>query len=211
MFPVVEEKILPYVYDFLSVAFDKGVRTRKIILFGSAARGNMRPESDIDIFFDIDNAKEAERLLEKALYEFETIARTRWWPRRIKYPIKPIAGRLSGTEWDALRHDIVGHGVTLFGPYEELPKNMGQYSLFTYDISRVSPAKKVFVLRQLFGYSSVKRGKEYRSKGLVDAAGGTRISKNSILVPAQGTNDFFDFFRKNKVQAQIREVWMRKE
>ncbi|MCK5233357.1 MAG: nucleotidyltransferase domain-containing protein [Candidatus Aenigmarchaeota archaeon] len=206
-----EKKILSYVYDFLSVAFDKGIRAEKIILFGSAARGNMRAESDIDIFFDVSDTKKSEKILEKSVYEFDDIAQKRWWPRKINHPIRPISGRLSDSVWDALRHEIISYGVTLFGSYEVLPKGLLQRALFTYDISRASPAKKVFVLRHLFGYTTIKGEKKYIKKGLVELSGGFRASKNSIFVPSAKTNEFFELFKKNKVPAKIHEIWVRDE
>ena len=65
-----------YVYDFLSLLFDKMKRRNKIkavILFGSAARNTAQKSSDVDIFIDVDkkDKPEVDEIVKESLNEFE--------------------------------------------------------------------------------------------------------------------------------------------
>ncbi|HLC53577.1 MAG TPA: nucleotidyltransferase domain-containing protein, partial [Candidatus Nanoarchaeia archaeon] len=66
--------MMQYIYDFLSIFFDKLKEKEKltsIILFGSNARGNARKDSDIDIFIDTKNRDEISPIVKESLNEFE--------------------------------------------------------------------------------------------------------------------------------------------
>lgn len=90
-----------------------------VALFGSVARGNPRPESDIDLLtvHDGDRNRVHDALVEAALELRKTPqcarVRSQGLPSE-PYPLLLSRGRLAETPWILL--DVADHGIILFDP-----------------------------------------------------------------------------------------------
>ncbi len=204
--------ILPYVYDYISVlleADDVRKPLRKIILFGSYATGDFDEESDIDIFLDFHDGSDLNRietLVRKWEKRFYAISSKKWELMGINAPVSSIIGNINDSKWEELKNEIISSGITLYGKFEELPKDLKQCHLFTYSLEKLKQDKKMKLIRVLFGYSTI--GKTGR-KGVIYATGGKKLGPNNVLVPAENTREIQKIFNSFGVTPEIREVWIR--
>ena len=149
------ENLFPYIYDFLSIlAEDKKAKNRikRIILFGSVSTGEHDKESDIDLFIDIwseKNIKEVETSIKEAEKRFYILSEKKWSVLGIDMPIKCVVGALDSSEWKDLRHEIISSGMTLYGKFEELERDIKHYALFNYTLSKMNQKKKMIGKNQV--------------------------------------------------------------
>lgn len=205
--------IFPYIYEYVSVLFeDSEIKrlTKRIILFGSVARGEFDSKSDIDIFLEVSPnlAERAEGLVRKSEKRFSIIAGKRGF-LGIKNPIKTIVGNLGEPRWKELKSEMISYGITLYGKFESMPENLSHHSLFSYSLSKIPQKEKMKFLRMLFGYTIKKGGKEYRQTGLLEEIGGEKLSPNSILVPTEKSREIQKTLNSFRVTPEIREVWIK--
>lgn len=208
------KNLFPYIFDYISMLFEsKDVRKylRRVILFGSVAVGEHDEKSDIDLF--LDTPKDKVKIIEKAVKysekRFYAVSEKKWSLSGVSTPIKSIVGDLESSRWKEIKSEIISSGITLYGKFESLPENLSHYSLFTYSLSRLSQKEKMKFLRKIFGYKSIKQGKEYIQDGLLAELGSTKLTSNSILVPVGKSREVQKIFNSFKITPEIREVWMR--
>lgn len=201
--------MLEYIYDFLSIFFDKlkeKDKIKQIILFGSFARGDARKDSDIDLFIDVEgkNKEDISELIRESLNEFELKAEKTWKLKGISNPIVPIVDDLNIEKWKELRQDIESYGKALYGNYQG-KKVVKQKILITYDISRLRQKDKMRIIRRLQGYK-LKRGKKiYEQKGIIEQIKAEKLS-NAILIDREHYKKMIDLLRSNKVPLKIIEL-----
>lgn len=206
--------LFPYIYEYISLLFENAEikrLTKKIILFGSVARGDFDTESDIDIFLEVHPsvAKKIEEQVRKTEKRFSVISEKRWVPQGIRNPIKTIVGNLQESRWRELRSDIASSGITLYGKFESLPKNIKHHALFSYSLSKLPQRRKMKLLRTVFGYSVKKKTKLYKQTGMLEEIGGEKLGPNSILVPLEKSREMQKLFNSFKVTPKIHEVWIK--
>ncbi|MCD6591195.1 MAG: nucleotidyltransferase domain-containing protein [Candidatus Aenigmarchaeota archaeon] len=206
--------IFPYIFDYLSILFeDEEIKksVRRIILFGSVARGDFDRKSDVDIFVDVPETSRGkiEKLVRKAEKRFYSISSRKWELMGVEFPISSIIGDLNAPRWKELKNDIIASGITLYGKYEELPKGLEHYVLFNYSLSPLTQNRKMKLLRRLFGYA-IRKGKTvYRQMGVLEKIGGKKLSSNTILIPAEKAREIQKFFTSFGVTPEMKEVWTR--
>ncbi len=83
------------------------------------------------------------------------------------------------------------------------------YMLVFYTLKYLPQKEKVKVLRELQGYSERKYGKSYKHSGLVQKFDARKLGSNVILVPVGGMVEFQNFFSKNDVKIEVKEVWLK--
>lgn len=208
------KNLFPYIYDYISILFEnRKIReyVRGIILFGSVATGEHDKKSDIDLFIDVSksNTQLVEKIVEDADKRFYTVAESKWSLIDIKIPVKCIVGDLQDDMWKEIRAEIISTGIMLYGKFEALPEKLKHYSFFTYSMRNLSQKEKMKFLRSLFGYKSIKDGKEYLQKGALDVIGGKKINYNALLVPIEKSREVQKFFNSFKITPEIRELWVR--
>ncbi|MDI6738253.1 MAG: nucleotidyltransferase domain-containing protein [Nanoarchaeota archaeon] len=204
--------IIAYVYDFLSCLFEKKVPVKRIILFGSMARGDFDGESDIDLFIEPkqeSKTKEIEMQIKEIKKEFESVKEHTWKLKRIDYPIREIVGNLDAPVWKTLKQDIISNGIMLYGKYEAPPKEVRHYALVNYSLESMKQKEKMKFLRALQGYSAKKNKKVYAQEGLLQRISGKRLAKNIVLIPLEEMAKIKALLDKFKVNAEIREVWLK--
>ncbi|MBU0898403.1 MAG: nucleotidyltransferase domain-containing protein [Nanoarchaeota archaeon] len=208
------KNLFPYIYDYISVLFENieiKRSVKKVILFGSVARGEFDKESDIDVFLEVSSSlvEKTENLVRKSEKRFSLISEKKWIPLRIKNPIKTIVGDLEEPRWKELKLEIISYGITLYGKFESLPEKLSHHALFTYSLSGLPQKRKMKFLRTFFGYRIKKKTKLYEQIGIVEEIGGKKLGSNSILIPLEKSRDVQKFFNNFKITPEIREIWMK--
>src|SRR3989344_9115949 len=130
-------ELFSYIYDFLSQLLEHEEilqSVQKIILFGSAVRGDFHSTSDIDLFIDTSSASKIQKIvkIEQSLFE-KRIEKT-WALRGITLSIKIQIGDLSHSRWETLNDQIAQYGKVVYGPYEQAPKKLQHFVLITYEL-----------------------------------------------------------------------------
>lgn len=208
-------KILAYIYDFLSLAFENELirkETKEAILFGSVSKKSYDKESDIDLFFNITNKEkisDVEKELREVLKSFEIKAEKSWGLKKINFPISFVVGLLEDEKWASLREEIITTGKILYGQYKEMPNKVSQKYIIYYSLNNLKRKEKMRFIRGLFGYSIRKGKKEYKQKGLLESLAGSKLSSNVILINQQNLHEIKMFFNENKVKYRIIESWIR--
>ncbi|MFH0840635.1 MAG: nucleotidyltransferase domain-containing protein [bacterium] len=171
---------------------------KKIYLFGSAVRGELEKESDIDLFIDVEEkpVKEIEKAVASALSRFyQSNDYEKWKQMKFTYPFSFQVGELE--KWE-LKTSVFAEGILLysrevgFSPLErqvlfiiQLPKNKKKYLSF---------------IREMYGR------KEYLSKGRLEQAKGKKISTNIIILPKENQTKIEKFLQKEKINYSLQEI-----
>jgi len=179
---------------------------KRVLVFGSVARGDFDDESDIDVFVHVDGTYD-EKGIRDRLHLFEmTLEARRYTLEGLVNPISLHIGNLN--EQEGLRSTIAASSVTLYGPSDISPSNLRPYALFELDMSDKDRAKKVRMWRTLYGYEQKVGDKTYRSPGLVNKAGGMKIGRGVFMVPANAMKELTDLLNREVVAYSVREIWI---
>jgi predicted nucleotidyltransferase len=172
-----------------------------VVLYGSFARGDTSPKSDIDLLL-IFNSKAEARRQEERVAEILTRA-------RVKRLIVPTCmGIEELRESPDLLFNVLRDGKVLYrriGVESLIPGNAlggGPMVIYEFDLAGLSHQKKVKLNRVLYG---VQVGK-YSYAGLVEQRGGHRLGKGAIMVPADTEAEFDGIFNSNKIKAKKKYV-----
>jgi predicted nucleotidyltransferase len=175
------------------------------VLFGSVASGEFDRESDIDVFVDADKT-EGKAVL-GLLSSFEKTFGEKWRLKGIANQLSVTVGDLNSKEWEDVRRAIQSYGLTLYGQYEELPKGIRPFVLFSLDFKGISRSRKVGLWRKLYGYAQKVGKKSYKTEGLLRRLGGTKVDRGVVLVPTAGAAELKGFLGKNKISFRLVEFW----
>lgn len=86
--------------------------------------------------------------------------------------------------------------------------DLRQHMLIFYALKYLPQKEKVKVLRELQGYNEKKFGKTYEHDGLVQKLNAQKLGSNVILTPINKFTQFQNFFSKNNVKVEVKEVWL---
>lgn len=175
---------------------------KDIILFGSVARDDFSPESDLDLFFNVITEKDAQRLEEELKPINNLFYKSKIYElskqKDITHPIKAKIGVLD--QWE-LKSSILADGIILHGKYKSDITGEG-YMLISF-----SPIKDITqrnrIMRTIFGRDE----KYFKKEGLAIKVGGVRISPTAFIIPLQFSSEVVSFLRKEKIDFQLREIW----
>ena len=100
-----QTQLIGYALSFASFLLDSkiGDKINKIILFGSVARGDFNPESDIDLFIDADKRLEKEINNLLLLFKFSEAQKV-WEMKKVTNGLSLKVGSLS--QW-GLRREVI--------------------------------------------------------------------------------------------------------
>ena len=196
--------LIGYAHAYLSFVLPRlKTKVKDIILFGSVARGDFGPESDVDLFFNGITEEEAKKLEWelKSLQKLFTTSKIQelWEQKGITNAITVKAGVLE--QWE-LRGSLLAEGLLLQGKYAGKIAGEGQMLFSLPAIKNL--AKRNRIMRALFG----RKEKNFKKKGLVPERGGTKMSPTVFMVPLQFSPEIVGLLRKEKIDFQLREMWM---
>jgi len=202
MLDMKSKELVAYASAFVSFILPK-IDVKEIILFGSVARGEAEKESDIDLFFDIENKEKEEKtakLIKNELEKFhKSNAAETFSLRGIKNKISIKVGELD--KW-SLKRSIISDGIMLYGQYKEIPKDMKSLILFNIQpIKNITKRNKI--IRELFG----RKEKKYKKIGLLEKFDGKKLSPSSFIVSKEYSRDFINFLGKEKINFSLIEIF----
>lgn len=205
MNPLNKFDLISYAAEFVSFLLRDDQLNKEeikgVILFGSAARGDFGPESDIDLFINLyrkDSEEKIRETIQKRLDKFyRSESYERWELRGIENEINLKIGVLD--EWE-LKQSIVAEGISLYGEYQEVPEGT-EMSLFTFE--PIKPVKRRNkVIRKIFGRSDT------RSKGMVEKLSGRKLTPRSFMVPRKNTSEVKKFLDRNDVNYEMFQIYL---
>jgi len=196
------QQAIAYAQNALSFVFLDATLIKKcnaIYLFGSAARGEMEKESDIDLFFDFGSEEEKkEAALHAALKRFyQSQDFQKWKLLGFTYPFSIKVGKLE--EWE-LRTSVQADGILLYSK-EPLISETKRHILITYTLPR-KKTRYLSLVRTLFG----RNEKGYKDTGIMGASHAKKIASTVILVPKEHVKPVFDLLQKEKIEYSFIEV-----
>jgi len=199
-------ELISYALSFAAFLLrDKNIseNTSKIILFGSAARGDFDKESDVDIFVE---TSLNEKLFQKQLNLFNK-SKVGEYHRLsgVRNEIVLKTGQLK--KWEGLHESISEDGIILYGKYEEKPEGIERYTMFKISVEKRKFSLKVKIWRRLYGYKQKTNKKTYETKGIIETLGGKKMEKSIIVIPAEKSKEFKGFLNKNNVEFLVNEIW----
>lgn len=196
---------IAYAQNAVSFIFlDSGINDfiKSIYLYGSAVRGELANESDIDIFIDCyaDKDRIVEGIAKSALSRFyKSKDFDKWKLYKFNYPILIQAGNLMS--WH-LKSSISSEGILLYSKKSEILPAVRKV-LFTYTL----PKKKknyFHFTRTLFG----RKEKNYKDKGLLGVVNGIKISTNVVMVPKENQQKIMRFMQQEKIDYSMKEIYL---
>jgi len=173
-----------------------GVKT--VILYGSFARGDFGPKSDLDLFIITDKAGARNAVL-RALAELEL-------DRRIQ-PTVRTEQELRKTDTGLLQNVFDDGKVIYLREPMEIPVKallgLKPFSIFIFELTHLDQKTKARFNREMYDRS---RGR-YKYDGLLGEIGGRRLSRGCVLVSTSAKARLLRFFKKYSVRVQEIEVW----
>lgn len=178
---------------------------RSAVLFGSAARGTAKKDSDIDLFIECD--RDAEDAAWMALLALD---------RQFGVNFSVIYYRPE--ERDAFDkqflESIVRQGRVLFGGLPNVTPaelDLQPLRLVSYRTGRLSPGTRARFLREIDGYETQKRvgRKTYvvRKPGFLKDVGGWRVGRGAVVVPEEKIEAFDEILRRHGAKRHIIPIW----
>ncbi len=198
------ELLIAYTFGYLGCLFSqsriKNMPIKSIFLFGSVARGDFDKDSDIDIFFDVEDkyAETIESIIkasEKNFYSSES--NKKFLFLGIKNEIKPMVGDLQ--KWE-LKESVEKDSIVLFS--SSFSSGLKKHFLIT-----IKPIKDIKERNAVFRKLVGRKEKYYKGGGLVKEIGGQQLDKRGFIVPAEKVNSVLNIFSKKKVDYFLEPVW----
>jgi predicted nucleotidyltransferase len=194
---VTVRELLPFVHQLVEKVVSE-TRATLVVLFGSFARGEAGPTSDIDIMIEC-SSRDRGRIQSIVDEVNELILREGY-----KNVIKPLLlGRADA--------DILSHGTVLWGRAVITPSGLRRKILVTYDMSRLERSEKVKLCMALYGHRTKKKyGKKVyvsRREGIVSALGAARVE--GILTEVEKLDELKAVFEGFKVPYEFMEIYQK--
>lgn len=189
-----------YFVSYLLMNIKDASLINKVILFGSASKGEASKDSDIDIFIDLEkDTKKLHMLIEKILEDFYKSREALLFKAKgADNKINLIIGRLH--EWKNINKSIESEGIMLYGRYTPTGRSGKKYAVIFWD--KIEKNRGAF-LNKIYGFKA--RDKVY--KGLVENFKGMRLGKSSIMVPIEHRQEILGLIKKYKANAKIIDVY----
>lgn len=187
----------------LELAKIAGVRS--VILFGSAARGSAREESDIDLLIDCE--RDSEDTVRDVLFDLD---------RRFNVTFTMVFYRESERHlFDTqFLESILRSGQALVGVLPRLtPKDLDlqPLRLVSYRARGLPAGKRAQLLRAIDGYRTAKRVGEkqyiFEKRGFLEKVGGWRVGRGAVVIPEEAADKFDSLLRRFGATRTMIPIW----
>jgi predicted nucleotidyltransferase len=194
------ESYASYFVSYLLFNIKNKEMIKKIILFGSVAKGESNKNSDVDIFIEVNKKlRSLELEMNNLVNSFYKSRESLIFKNKgIDNKINLIVGKLD--EWENLKKSIESTGIVLYGNFENSGKGNKKYSLFFWD--KIGKNRGAF-LNKMYGFKS--NNKKY--SGLIEIFHGKKIGKSCVLVPVEFRENIISVLKHYKVNAKILEIY----
>jgi predicted nucleotidyltransferase len=171
-----------------------------VVLYGSYARGDFGPKSDVDLFILISKSDAVEKI-HNAIIKIE---------EKIGKNIQPTIR--TGEEFrktdSGLLQNLLQEGKILFlrNFYEISAVTLLKqkpFIIFSFRINSLSQKSKAKFNREF--YSRTKN--KYKYRGLLQKLGGEKLASGCIMIPFREKNRIEKFFKKNKIEYEAKNIW----
>jgi len=171
-----------------------------VILYGSYARGDFGPKSDIDLFILTSKSNAVENI-HNAIIRIEN---------KIGKNIQPTIR--TGDEFrktdSGLLQNLLREGKILFlRDFYEISAatllKQKPFIIYSFRINSLSQKKKAKFNREF--YSRTKKQYEYR--GLLQKLGGEKLASGCIMIPFGEKNGMEKIFKKYKIEYETKNIW----
>jgi predicted nucleotidyltransferase len=171
-----------------------------IILYGSYARGDFGPKSDIDLFILIQRGNALENVQNTIIRIEEKIGKSIQPTVRTEEEFKKTD---SGLLQNLLREGKIlflrdFHEISAVELLKQKP-----FVIYSFRINLLSQKKKAKFNREF--YSRTKKNYTYR--GLLQKLGGEKLASGCILIPFRKRNVLEKFFKKYKIEFESKNIW----
>jgi len=189
-----QKRILKKIVKSLSPVED----LKAIILYGSFARGDFGPKSDIDLFFL--TAKPGTRLkIQDSIIGLEL-------ERDIQPTIRTL-DELKKTDTGLLQN-VFQEGKIIFLREAmdidvRLLLKQKPYILYTFSLDNLDQKRKAKFNRELYSRKSEK----YSYSGLLQDLGGRKLASGCIMVSLDKKREVEKFFKKYKISPEAINIW----
>ena len=203
-----KNKTLAYVQSALSFIFSdselwKKPLIKRIILFGSAARGEATKESDIDLFVEPFLASDENFIKNKISFALQQFSQSRlyteWSLREVKNELQIFVSTLQKSS--DLQRSLIADGIVLFGEF--MTKLDFRHNLLVSFAPIKQKNKRYRIDRYLFG----RKERERAYEGMVQELGGIKIDARAFILPSQRAQQVLKKLREEKVDFSIRDFW----
>ncbi len=172
-----------------------------IILYGSFARGDYGPKSDLDLFILTTKQETMNSIQDKIIDIEEKIGKS-------IQPTVRTGKELKKTDIGLLEN-ILQEGKLLYLrepceiPATQITKQK-PYLIYTFSLNTLDQKTKARFNRELYARAKEK----YTYQGLLQKIGGEKLSPGCIIAPFNQKNTAEKFFSKYKIRHEAKEVWM---
>lgn len=183
---------------FLDTTIQDCIKT--IYLHGSAVRGSLTKESDIDIFIDCIAGKEQyiENTAKVAFRRFYQSKDYEKWQRfHYTYPLSVHAGILE--QWE-LKTSVAAEGILLYSKNTGIPD--AERHLLVIMALPKEKKKYLHLIRALYG----RKEKGYKDSGMLGKLFGKKISTNVVIIPYEKKDELLMFLNKEKIEYSFKEI-----
>ena len=190
------KRILKRIVKELSVISE----IRLIILYGSFARGDYGPKSDIDLFILTTKQRTLNEIQNKIIDIEEEIGKS-------IQPTIRTEKELKKTDIGLLQN-LLQEGKILYlkEPFEisasEITKQK-PYVIYTFQLNSLNQKTKAKFNRELYTRTKEK----YVYQGLLQEIDGQKLSSGCIIIPFNKKNIVEKFFRRYKIKYEAENVW----
>ena len=183
-----------------------------IILFGSAATGEMHKKSDVDLYllFNADHDPEAGeegKVVHRAAGEIEH-------SYKLENPFSFVFVNRGEAVNSEFLWEVAKDGIMLYCRPEKVlgTKEYLKPAVFiSYTFGGILQKDKMYVGRKLYGYKArlTYKGKEYviEREGLITQYG-KRLGRGTFIIDARKSDDVIRLFNEKSVTYTITKVWV---